>query len=231
MCSVIFPVKSPSNPVNDAPEKVFIVGLPKTGLTTLRKTLELAGLHPKGPNKKVLYDVWARDYASLRHYVEDGGTAFVDWPMPVVYQYLWRMYGRKALYILTVRASEDDWFRSLKSHAESYHVRNKAMRTFFGYQYPHGREAEHKDLYRRYNENVRTFFTNVKAGERFMMHRTGNPEDTARLADMFGLDHDTVMGIHENTSDVRRERYPLRRLYNRTMAGLYSGIVTAARSR
>ncbi|MCW2308158.1 sulfotransferase [Rhodobium gokarnense] len=199
--------------------KIFVVGLPKTGLSTLRRIFEIAGLRQRGKNKALLQAVWSGDCSDFGDFLDEA-DAFSDWPIPIVYRELWQKYKNKALFILSMREDEFAWIESLKTHAESYHWQgNVAMRRFFGYYYPHGREEEHIAAYRDFNAEVLDFFRGV--GGSVMVYRTGNKDDLDRLASVLGVTPASIAGVHENSGAQRRRRYPVRSLMNRFFVKIY----------
>ncbi|MBB4304184.1 hypothetical protein GGD81_003240 [Rhodobium orientis] len=199
--------------------KIFVVGLPKTGLTSLRRIFEIAGLRQRGKNKALLRAIWNGDCSNAGSFFEEA-DAFSDWPIPIVYRELWQKYKNKALFILSMREDECAWIESLKTHAESYHWQgNVAMRRFFGYYYPHGREEEHIAAYRDFNTEVLNFFRDV--GGSVMVYRTGNKDDLNRLASVLGVAPSAIAGVHENSGSQRRRRYPIRSLMNRFLVKIY----------
>ena len=96
--------------------KVFVVGLPKTGLTSLLHALTQLGYKTHGTNKKGLKALLRGDLETVDRYFQEY-EAFLDWPVPLLYRRLFESYGKDAKYILTLRKSPETWVESLKRHS------------------------------------------------------------------------------------------------------------------
>jgi hypothetical protein len=137
--------------------KVFGIGLNKTGTTTLSQCLYLLG-HKAAPyNDTLLEDVCVRkDFSKLNEWV-DQYDSFEDWPYPLIFEELDRMYpGSK--FILTTRKSPETWVNSLKKHSLTTHPLNHSRKLMYGHAFPHGRENQHIKIYNEHNQRVRDYF-------------------------------------------------------------------------
>jgi Sulfotransferase domain len=84
--------------------------------------------------------------------------SFCDWPYPLMYRELFERYGETARFILTVRSTPEIWLASYKAHPLRSNPLSNSHRLVYGYDDPHGREAEHLAFYERHNAAVRRFF-------------------------------------------------------------------------
>ncbi|AHM05563.1 hypothetical protein roselon_03305 [Roseibacterium elongatum DSM 19469] len=142
---------------NAAPaEKVFVIGLSKTGTTTMKDMLTTLGYRVRGPSKTLLAKIRAGHPEAALPVMEEY-DAFEDWPWPLVYRQAHDIYGDRARFILTVRRDEDTWFRSIEQHGYGTGL-TKSMKDAYGYYRPFGRKAEFTKLYRDHNAAARAFF-------------------------------------------------------------------------
>ena len=97
-------------------QKVFGIGLNKTGTTTLGTCLERLGYDHVSCRADLLAD-WRAGRKDTVFAVTDAHQSFEDWPWPLMYRDLSARYGTDAKFILTLRRSPEVWLRSLKMHA------------------------------------------------------------------------------------------------------------------
>lgn len=105
-----------SKTLNDSEaEKVFCIGLNKTGTTTLQRTLTDLGFQFANQRKgEKLLDAWLlRDWHAIAAFAESA-EAFQDVPfsLPYTFQAMHSAFPR-AKFILSVRANSDEWLGSL----------------------------------------------------------------------------------------------------------------------
>jgi hypothetical protein len=143
------------------PYKVVVVGLSKTGTSTLKVMLSGLGYTVCGPRKDLLTRVRAGDIAAIDP-VLDQYDAFEDWPWPLTYRYVLERYGDRAKFILSTRGSFEQWYTSLIKHGRSSSP-FRGMYPTYGYYRPDGREAEFRKIYETHNEDVRQFFASRPA--------------------------------------------------------------------
>ena len=95
--------------------KVFGVGRGKTGTTSLAAALNEMGYRvaPQEPAEMLLEEWSRRDFERLKHFCKDY-DAFQDVPFcyPFTYQAMDQAFPN-AKFVLTVRESADEWYRSL----------------------------------------------------------------------------------------------------------------------
>lgn len=137
--------------------KIFGIGLNKTGTTTLGQCGRILNLRCTGCDKQLLEDfVLRNDFSRIKEKI-NRFDLFEDWPWPLMYRELDRMYP-KSKFILTVRKSEESWIRSLHNHSMRTHPTKHCRKLAYGFNYPRRNEAEHIELYRKHNDGVREYF-------------------------------------------------------------------------
>ncbi|NOZ49082.1 MAG: hypothetical protein GXP37_03415 [Chloroflexi bacterium] len=136
--------------------KVFGIGLNKTGTTTLGLCLKQWGFHHKSYDLALLQAVVGGDPAPALAAAERYDS-FEDWPWPLLYAELDAHFA-DALFILTVRKDAEVWLRSLLKHARRTGP-TLARQLVYGYDMPHGHEAQHLAFYRAHNQAVRDYFS------------------------------------------------------------------------
>ncbi|RMF36202.1 MAG: hypothetical protein D6754_11830 [Alphaproteobacteria bacterium] len=139
------------------PFRVFGIGLNKTGTSTLRAALRKLGYRHFGHSAALVRAYARRDWAAIFE-VADAHESFEDWPWPLVWRQMHERYGEDARFILTRRHTPEAWLASLKAHAERAHPGGFARRIAYGWDYPHGREAEHLEVYARHLDGIRNYF-------------------------------------------------------------------------
>ncbi len=139
------------------PSKVFGIGLNKTGTTTLAKCCSLLGYRGTSYDRKLLEEVQLKDDFSRIEQIVEQHDLFEDWPWPLIYEQMDKRFpGSK--FILTVRKDSDTWLNSLKHHSMRTHPLNHSRKVAYGYNYPHGHEAEHLKFYNQHNQAIRSYF-------------------------------------------------------------------------
>jgi len=141
--------------------KVFGIGLNRTGTTTLGKCLETLGYKVKDNEFYLLKSVRENNLAPIWETIKRY-DAFEDFPWPFIYKEVYKRYP-DAKYILTTHKDEDTWIRSQIRHAiygKPKTLWNAVRHNLlaYGYPYPVNHEEEFKEIYRKHNEEVRNFF-------------------------------------------------------------------------
>ena len=139
--------------------KVFVIGLNKTGTTSLGDALSTLGYARRGWNeflsRKLFHDWHSGNLKPLINWTKLY-EAFEDFPWPLVYEEMATLYP-DAKFILSMRKDEERWFQSIAAHS--------ARRPWIGHEVIYGAviaSPETKELYltkyREHNERVREFF-------------------------------------------------------------------------
>ena len=152
---------SSSSPASTDPggrSKVFVIGLSKTGTTSVGDALARLCFRRLGwedIRSRFLFRSYMRGnispFISLTEYYD----AFEDLPWALVYQDMARLYP-DAKFILTLRANDQDWLTSIKSHT--------ARRKWIGHDFVYGasradgHEESYLEAYRNHTSSVRGYF-------------------------------------------------------------------------
>jgi hypothetical protein len=139
------------------PFKVFGIGLNKTGTSSLRQALRRLG-YRHAPFSARLVRAWGEGRTAEIDVAADHYDSFADWPWPLVWQRMAERFGERARFVLTLRETPEAWLDSLRSHSERVRAGGALRRIVYGYRFPHGREREHIDFYRRHADAVRGYF-------------------------------------------------------------------------
>lgn len=136
--------------------KIFGIGALKTGTTSLGAALSILGSNHTHKNReKLLRCVRAKDMDPVYEWV-DRHDSFEDWPWPMIYRELDTQYPGSR-FILTVRAHESDWLKSIVRFCERVGpTRGREM--FFGHSMATGHEQEYLTRYREHAREVRAHF-------------------------------------------------------------------------
>jgi len=138
--------------------KVFVIGLSKTGTSSIGDALALLGykrLGWKDIRSRHLVHTWANgDHTALidqtRYY-----DAFEDLPWPFMYREMAEMYP-DARFILSLRKDEQTWLRSMRRHVGRGSWQPYAY--FYGTNEVDGHEQTVLNSYRNHTQNVRNYF-------------------------------------------------------------------------
>jgi hypothetical protein len=135
--------------------KIFGIGLNKTGTKTLGKCFEILGLTHKSYDFALLKAFAQKDYQSIFK-ISDEYDSFEDWPWPLLYKEFDKEYPN-AKFILTTRLDSETWFRSLYRHSLKTGP-TEARKIVFGYYMPMENPDHHKLFYDNYNLSVLNYF-------------------------------------------------------------------------
>lgn len=147
-----------SRPTTDLKPKVFVLGLSKTGTTSVGNALALLGYKRIGwkdiRSRHLVHTFIHGDLSALvdqAHYFD----AFEDLPWPYVYHEMAEMYPN-AKFVLTLRKDEDTWLKSMRRHMGRGTWEPAAF--FYGAQNVDGNEQIVLNYYRNHTANVRDYF-------------------------------------------------------------------------
>ena len=160
-------------------DKVFIIGLNKTGTTTLEHALKILGYNVKPYHDNVVIKCHKNPSLHLRVVTKDY-NAFQDIPYCTYWKELYELYPN-AKFILTVRSDADKWIKSLINHtlkvtADKSNKFNALLTNelTYGYKYPGFHESEFKKQYYEHNLKVRRFFRDK---DNFLEFQLSNVDD------------------------------------------------------
>jgi hypothetical protein len=138
-------------------QKIFGIGLNKTGTKTLHECGKILGYDCYSCDKDLLEDVTLKKYFGNILTTVEKYNFFEDWPWPLIYKEL-DYYFPSSKFILTVRKDAFTWYESLKKHSLRTHPVNHCRKLAYGYNYPHCKKWEHVLFYLRHNEIVNRHF-------------------------------------------------------------------------
>ena len=138
--------------------KIFVLGLSKTGTTSIGDALALLGYKRIGwkdiRSRSLVHTYLHGDFSAL---VEQTNyfDAFEDLPWPFVYREMAERFP-DAKFILTLRRDEESWVRSLTRHM----ARGEwaPAEAFYGVQRVEGSEEVVRGVYRNHSRGVREYF-------------------------------------------------------------------------
>ncbi|KAK5104835.1 hypothetical protein LTR62_003148 [Meristemomyces frigidus] len=158
LAAVLLAARQVAQPPTSLRPKVFVIGLSKTGTSSIGDALALVGykrLGWKDIRSRHLVHTWANgDFAALvdqtRYY-----DAFEDLPWPYMYRHLAELYP-DAKFILSLRRDEQTWLRSMRRHVGRGSWQPYSY--FYGTAEVDGNEAVVLQSYRNHTANVRHYF-------------------------------------------------------------------------
>lgn len=177
----------------DARPKVIGVGLNKTGTKTLRTLLEQWGYQHCYEYQEAFKLYQASRFDDLVSLMEPYDS-FEDWPWPLAIDELDRAYP-DARFILTTRASTDDWYRSLCRMAVRIGPLNEYEPHIYGTSMPQRDPDGHRSFYENHNAEVRERFADRP--DRFLELCWDEPEALDQLAAFLG-EQPPATAPHEN---------------------------------
>ena len=142
--------------------KVFGIGLNKTGTSSLKQALTTLGYKHCDIRGQMTHKYFKGQIDEIFETIKNFDS-FEDWPWPLMYRRVFEEYGDSARYILTRRRSAEDWLESLKAHSLLTNPDNNPRKRIFGFDYPHGAEAQYLAFYDRHLIEVRQFFAHQNA--------------------------------------------------------------------
>ncbi|MEM9821753.1 MAG: sulfotransferase family protein [Bacteroidota bacterium] len=140
----------------DTKEKVFGIGLHKTGTTTLGRCLEILGYHPHISHHLESLQTWKTQGFEAVLPIIEAHRSFEDWPWPLMYPLLLKQFPNSK-FILTKRESSAKWYSSLRRHAQKTGP-TEFRQLIYGYATPEENPAHHISFYERHNREVIQFF-------------------------------------------------------------------------
>lgn len=165
-------------------EKVFGIGLNKTGTTSLGICLKKMGYKHLSCRRDLL-EHYTKGYTESVYKVIDDYDSFEDWPYPLMYVDLFKEYPNSK-FILTVRSSAEKWLRSLMEHSLYTNPFVHCRKMAYGYSYPHYAQAQHIQFYEAHNRAVVDFFKRMGAEDRLLFACWEQGHGWAELAAFLG---------------------------------------------
>ncbi len=186
--------------------KIFGVGLPKTGTSTLGRCFEILGYKKAPYNLQLINQIARGNYSDLKAEI-DQYDCFEDWPWPVIYKYLLEQYPQ-AKFVLTLRANERVWLNSLQKHTSRNTRKNSEYlrQQFFGSPNPWDDEEVYLNFYRNHIVEVTELFKDKP--DQLLIVNWEDEDGWQELCDFLGLEIPEIDFPHMNqaksTSSVVR---------------------------
>ncbi len=136
--------------------KIFVIGLNKTGTTSLGRALEILGYDRHKTYDLELTRAWSEGNFEPLFAVADRHNNLEDWPWPMTYEEMYARYPN-AKFILSTRSSPEVWFQSLCKHALRIGP-SEYEKIIYGHYMPHDFEDEYLAFYEEHNQSVLDFF-------------------------------------------------------------------------
>lgn len=187
--------------------KIFGIGLPKTGTTTLAKCLRVFGFSTAPYSVDLLEQVLAADFSGLAE-VSGRFDAFEDWPWPLVYVEMHQRFP-DARFILTLRSNANAWLDSLRSHTRRNPARRSAelRRKIFGQEDPWQFPQQYTRFYEQHTERVQSYFQ--RSGGKLLIACWESGDSWKELAEFLSLAAVPAVPFpHENASREALQRQP-----------------------
>jgi hypothetical protein len=188
--------------------KVFCIGLGKTGTTTFGASMSHIGFkhHPticaygsacfRSGNIDRLLEL-TKDYDS-----------FDDFPWPLIYKELADFYPR-AKFVLTIRSDAETWFRSVCKHYDRTGP-TLPKRVFYGAGSPHDNHDFYINYYTNHIKQVERFFEGT---DRLLTIRIDDGDSLDRLIEFVGVENSKLVSLpHLKNLDEWSPRDELRYL-------------------
>ncbi|SMQ45865.1 unnamed protein product [Zymoseptoria tritici ST99CH_3D7] len=149
---------SSSSSLFPRPPKVFVLGLSKTGTTSIGDALEILGYRRLGwadTRSRIMVHTWMNGGKATNLELSQLWDAFEDLPWPVMYREMAEKYP-DAKFLLSRRKDEETWLRSMAVHVGR--GKWKPYAYFYGADTFEGNEDTMRQAYRDHMRDVRAFF-------------------------------------------------------------------------
>lgn len=185
------------------PQKIFGIGLNKTGTKTLARSLKLLGFVDHVSCRRDLLIKYRSGMIDALFDVAERNFYFEDWPWPLAYKEMFFRFGRSARFILTKRLSAETWLESLKKHALRNSPSDHCRLLAYGYNYPHGLERYHLDCYEKHNREVVKFFVDHNCSDILLEISFDRGDGWEVLCAFLGVAIPDVAFPHENKGNMK----------------------------
>lgn len=134
--------------------KIFGIGFPRTGTTSLAEALGILGYRIRGCPSYITDAFLRQDLEFIFDFV-DQYDAFQDIVWPIIYKELDKEFGNSK-FILTVRDT-DKWIRSMVNYG-AYKNSARFGKYVFNAKHPRGNEERYIQVYEKHNREVTSYF-------------------------------------------------------------------------
>ena len=192
--------------------KVFGIGLTRTGTTTLVNMFKILGFNTKTHSYQLLLD-WDNNNMKPLYDAVDNHTALGSIPWCLVYKEMDKKYPNSK-FILTVRNDDERWFNSQLNMSLMLHpdksnpndiIRDrirvaKYNRPIFKYNYPMDHKQHYLDVYHKHNDDVQKYF---KGKNNLLTICFENGDGWEEVCEFLDVDVPNVQLPHMNRTDTR----------------------------
>lgn len=147
-------------------EKVFCIGLNRTGTKSFASAMRILGYRPQAWKPDAMNDYISGRTDRLYELVEMFDT-FDDWPWPLMARDLMIRFPN-AGFILTYRSSEFVWLESIKRHAIKAPGGRRFRKHVFGSSEPSQNEEQYLQFYRDHYSHVLQTVDELKCHDRVL---------------------------------------------------------------
>lgn len=176
-------------------QKVFGIGLNKTGTKTLGAAMEQYGLKNKSYDESLLAHRVSGNIQTIIDTVKLYDS-FEDWPWPLLYQELDKHFP-EAKFILTKRIDAETWYQSLCRHARVTGP-TETRKIIYGHSLPEENKEDHIAFYNRHNELVEKYFAHRSGKLLIVCWEKGDSWET--LSNFLGFPVPAIPFPHRNKS-------------------------------
>ena len=184
-------------------QKVFGVGLNKTGTTSLGRALRVLGYKHQGFSLALLKEYLEEGFTENIRSVVDAHEAFEDFPWPLMWKELHQHYP-DAKFILTKRSSAEVWFRSQCRHYEKYPNASQVNEPVFGSTDPSKDESSFLSYYDKFNDELISFF-GEKIPKKLLVVSWENGDGWQEVCDFLQVPVPKIIFPHANSSTDPKE--------------------------
>lgn len=202
-------------------EKVFGIGLNKTGTSSLMQAFKLLGFRHKPYDPTLIDFFFAGRIREIFNSISLYET-FEDWPWPLMVPALLEKYGENAKFILTKRSCSNTWVESLKQHSDITDPITNPRKKIYGYSYPHGNEKEHIKIYNAHLDSIRNLFRDCGKNHLLIELCWEEGDGWDELCSHLGMSAPEIVFPHANAAYNRQKNHPnilrnhLKRMSNAT---------------
>lgn len=183
--------------------KIYCLGLPKTGTTSLDQAFQSAGLAVIGFNGPALRQYLRFGFEQRHRDLLARGDSFSDWPWCLMWRHVFEEDSWPMKYILTERQSPQAWLRSMKRHAME--TPTMALRqSVYQIAMPHGYETQLQDHYQRHSEAVQECFERAGRTKDLLVVQIEQADALAKIGEFVGIEFDQPGLPHTNQSGDRK---------------------------
>lgn len=166
--------------------KVFIIGLRRTGTSSIKRCLEEISMTIADSDRIGINKYATGDYSIIDILSPYDGAK--DYPWALLYKELDKRYSN-SYFILTTRESEDDWFRSLSYHGLRGDLNQRMNRAainklIIGDYHPLSNPNLFRTYYRKHNYQIRKYFRDY---DKFLDLTISGNNNWEQVYDLLGI--------------------------------------------